>query len=214
MDRMSEMVLLAREQVLRYDQDIKRAGRKYKRIMVLQPDVVLDKDGNAMFVECNTNGYMIGDIHKDFFSLQKETKALLQMVGADGYPKRTRYDEALREHIGEFCRTEEEGCSEAVKLEIAEMAHETHHASLGWYKIFPGAEDRKHMAYFKRHPKWAELFTRMDRSMIRWFHWKKTVMPTLDKGRTGQVAPSAGLSQWAARLAARFLSNKARAASK
>lgn len=182
--------------------------------MVLQPDVVLDKDGNAMFVECNTNGYMIGDIHKDFFSLQKETKALLQMVGADGYPKRARYDEALREHIGEFCRTEEEGCSEAVKLEIAEMAHETHHASLGWYKIFPGAEDRKHMAYFKRHPKWAELFTRMDRSMIRWFHWKKTVMPTLDKGRTGQAAPSAGLSQWAARLAARFLSNKARAASK
>jgi len=70
----SEMVLLAREQVISYDQQIKAAGKRYKRIMVLQPDVLFDEDGKAYMVECNTNGYMIGDLHKDFFSLQLEGK--------------------------------------------------------------------------------------------------------------------------------------------
>ena len=36
----------------------------YKRVAFLQPDVVFDSSGLASLVEVNTNGYMIGNLHK------------------------------------------------------------------------------------------------------------------------------------------------------
>ena len=57
-------MLLAREHVIMYDQEIKAAGKQYKRIMILQPDILFDEAGKAYMVECNTNGYMIGALHK------------------------------------------------------------------------------------------------------------------------------------------------------
>lgn len=45
---------------------------RYKRIFFLSPDLVLDQRGRAYLVEINTNGYMIGNLHKEFFPLKKE----------------------------------------------------------------------------------------------------------------------------------------------
>ena len=81
-----ELLLLAREAVLHIDHELKRKGFQYKRIFFLQPDVVIDREtGRASMVEVNTNGYMVGNLHKVYFELQKEEKALFKLVGADGH---------------------------------------------------------------------------------------------------------------------------------
>ena len=58
-----EVMLLAREQLLHVDHKIKQAGLRYKRVVFLSPDLVLDERGRAFLVEINTNGYMIGALH-------------------------------------------------------------------------------------------------------------------------------------------------------
>ena len=41
----------------------------------------------ASLVEVNTNGYMIGNLHKDFFALHDEQRAIMKLMGASGYPR-------------------------------------------------------------------------------------------------------------------------------
>ena len=41
----------------------------------------------ASLVEVNTNGYMIGNLHKDFFSLHDEQRAIMRLMGGNGYPR-------------------------------------------------------------------------------------------------------------------------------
>ena len=67
--KITELLLNAREGVLHIDHQLKRAGHRYKRIIFLQPDMVFDSRGNAYMVEVNTQGYMIGNLHKQFFEL-------------------------------------------------------------------------------------------------------------------------------------------------
>ena len=187
--RLVEMLLLARERVIKYDVGIRAAGLRYKRVMVLQPDFVFDRSGNAYMVECNSNGYMIGDLHKDFFSLQRETVALLELVGANGYPRQAEYAKALNRHLDDFCDREDEDCGghedededdededdaeDDAKLELAEMVHETQHASLGWSRVFPAGDEKAHVAHFKRSAGWAKLLTELDMLNLRWLAYKQ-----------------------------------------
>ena len=41
----------------------------------------------AKLVEVNTNGYMIGNLHKDFFALHDEQRAIMKLMGGSGYPR-------------------------------------------------------------------------------------------------------------------------------
>lgn len=75
------MLLLARERVMAHERRIQAAGKRYKRVVLLQPDLVFDSRGNAVLVECNMNGYMVGDAHKVFFSLQAESRAPRRQPG-------------------------------------------------------------------------------------------------------------------------------------
>uniref|UniRef100_A0A7S0LEB2 Tubulin--tyrosine ligase-like protein 9 n=1 Tax=Coccolithus braarudii TaxID=221442 RepID=A0A7S0LEB2_9EUKA len=183
--RMTEMVLLARELVFHLDQQIRERGKRYKRFMVLQPDFVFDQKGNAYMVECNTNGYMIGDLHKDFFSLQLETEALLELVGANGYPRQNEYAASLNAHLDQFCSQggsapKKPKCPPHAKLEIAEMVHETHHASAGWYKIYPKhVESPGFMTHLRSRRQWVLLLTEMDRLNLKWIQFKRLML----KGR-------------------------------
>ena len=74
--KLVELMILARDSILHVDHTLKRRGIRYKRIFFLQPDVVLDNKGNAYMVEVNTNGYMIGNLHKDFFPLHDEQRVV------------------------------------------------------------------------------------------------------------------------------------------
>ena len=178
--RIVEVLLLARRRILEQERPLKEAGRRFKRVALLQPDLVFDTSGNAVLVECNMNGYMVGDAHKDFFSLQDETEALLELVGASGYPRQLGYAKALNRHIDEFCAKEPDGCSAAARLELAELAHETHHANSGWAKAFPAGEDKPHVRHFRRSPVWGAMLSRADRMYMRWLRFKRRHLAATD----------------------------------
>ena len=175
--RVVEVLLLARARVIEHERKIQASGKRYKRVVLLQPDLVFDSRGNAALVECNMNGYMVGDAHKAFFSLQAETEALLELVGASGYPRQLKYAHWLNSHLDSFCQQQGNGCSRTNRLELSELVHETHHAHTGWVKAFPTGEDKPHMAHFKRTPQWAAMLTRRDRLNIRWLRFKRQSLP-------------------------------------
>ena len=114
--RVVEVLLLARTRIMPLERRIQAAGKRYKRIVLLQPDLVFDSRGNAVLVECNMNGYMVGDAHKAYFSLQAETEALLELIGASGYPRQLRYATSLNARLDAFCEHEERGCTDTARL--------------------------------------------------------------------------------------------------
>ena len=114
--RVVEVLLLARTRIMPLERRIQAAGKRYKRIVLLQPDLVFDSRGNAVLVECNMNGYMVGDAHKEYFSLQAETEALLELIGASGYPRQLRYATSLNARLDAFCEHEERGCTDTARL--------------------------------------------------------------------------------------------------
>ena len=79
--------MLARDAILHVDHQLKRNGLRYKRVFFLSPDILIDQHGQATMVEVNVNGYMIGNLHKDFFALHDEQRAIMKLMGASGYPR-------------------------------------------------------------------------------------------------------------------------------
>ena len=185
--RIVEVLLLARRRILEQERPLKEAGRRFKRVALLQPDLVFDTTGNAVLVECNMNGYMVGDAHKDYFSLQYETEALLELIGASGYPRQLGYARALNRHIDEFCAKEPNGCSATARLELAELAHETHHANSGWAKAFPAGEDKPHVKHFRRSPVWGAMLSQYDRMYMRWLRFKRRHLAAVDEEQIAEA---------------------------
>ena len=135
-------------------------------LTVTPTDAVFDQEGRATLVEVNTQGYMIGNLHKDFFALHAEQKAILELAGFACYPRRKRYKGALEAKTDKFCS--QHGCTQAMQHEIQEMVHEDMHSRLGWYRIFPTGDDYPHTKAFKKEPKYAASFTPLDRLMFKW----------------------------------------------
>ena len=55
-------VLLAREgEPLRLHRRLKAGGARYRRVLMLSPDFIVDEAGSAFLEEVNTNGFMVGD---------------------------------------------------------------------------------------------------------------------------------------------------------
>ena len=159
--------LSPRQAILHVDHRLKRKGLAYKRIFFLQPDVVIERDGQATMVEVNTMGYMIGSKHKAYFDLEREQRAVLRLAGASGFPERRKYAAELTSRSERLCAASS-GCGRAQRLEIEEMVHEDMHCSHQWYRIFPTRADRPHMAALKKEPKYAKHFTPLDRLMFAW----------------------------------------------
>jgi len=175
-----ELMVLARSRVLHIDHALKRKSFRYKRIFFLQPDVVLDNKGSAYLVEVNTNGYMIGNLHKTFFPLAEEQRALLQLVGANGFPQQSKYNSALRAQTKSFCAKTR--CTPALEREIWEMVHEDMHCTQTWYRIFPTRGDRKYTAKLKTAPQYRDSFTPLDARMFEWLELKWTPRHTHSQG--------------------------------
>lgn len=184
--QLSELLLLARDSILHADHQLKRKQDAYKRVFFLQPDVVFDASGRASLVEVNTNGYMIGNLHKDFFALHREQRAVLAMMGGNGFPRRYAYEKALDAKTAAFCK--ERGCREAMEREIQEMVHEDMHCAHGWYRIFPTGDDAPYVRAFKKEPLYAASFTPLDRLMFEWIEQGWAPKHTHD--RNGSVVVS------------------------
>ena len=161
-----ELLLLARDPILHIDHQLKRKGASYKRVAFLQPDVVFDTSGQARLVEVNTNGYMIGNLHKDFFALHDEQRAIMKLMGGSGYPRRSKYRGELERRTRAFCK--EHGCAQSFERELQEMVHEDMHASMGWYRIFPTGDDMTHTKAIKNDPVQSKSLTPLDWLMFAW----------------------------------------------
>mmetsp|Transcript_12533 Transcript_12533/g.26761 ORF Transcript_12533/g.26761 Transcript_12533/m.26761 type:complete len:801 (-) Transcript_12533:8-2410(-) len=177
--KLVELMLLARDPILHIDHSIKRKGIQYKRIFFLQPDIVLDNNGDAYMVEVNTNGYMIGNLHKDFFPLFEEQRGLMRTVGANGFPQAHKYMKQLKAQTQKFCEKSE--CTPALEREIWELVHEDMHANQGWYRIFPTREDRPHTRLLKQAPQYAKSLTILDRLSFAWLERKWSPKHTHDQ---------------------------------
>uniref|UniRef100_A0A7S0P1B5 Tubulin--tyrosine ligase-like protein 9 n=1 Tax=Calcidiscus leptoporus TaxID=127549 RepID=A0A7S0P1B5_9EUKA len=170
--RLAELLLLTRDAILHIDHQIKRKGLRYKRVFFLQPDFVFDSEGNGLMVEVNTNGYMIGNLHSMFFNLHNQQVAVTKLMGAGGYPMRTKYLPALKHRVHEFCNGW--GCTHAMAREIYELVHEEMHASRGWYRMFPqqlrfrSDERRGWMSLLVETPQWERSLTPLDKLMLAW----------------------------------------------
>jgi hypothetical protein len=70
-------------QVIPADEKLVRAGFKHKRVQVLQPDVIFDREGNAYVIEMNTNGFMVGALHKDFFDATLPIRSATEIAGVN-----------------------------------------------------------------------------------------------------------------------------------
>ena len=138
----------------------------YKRVAFLQPDVVFDSSGLASLVEVNTNGYMIGNLHKDFFALHDEQRAIMKLMGGSGYPRRSKYRAELERRTRAFCK--EHGCAQSFERELQEMVHEDMHASMGWYRIFPTGDDMTHTKAIKNDPVQSKSLTPLDWLNFKW----------------------------------------------
>ena len=179
--------MLARDAILHVDHQLKRNGLRYKRVFFLSPDILIDQHGQATMVEVNVNGYMIGNLHKSFFPLHEEQRAVFRLMGGNGFPKQHKYAAALEQQTAAFCKRRKAKCTPAAEREIWEMVHEDMHCAMAWcrlslppgacercrglsasvrcarrYRIFPTGEDRPHTARLKGSPSYQRSFTFLD----------------------------------------------------
>ncbi|KAJ1640138.1 hypothetical protein T492DRAFT_855501, partial [Pavlovales sp. CCMP2436] len=77
------VVLLARREVIPADEKLVLAGFRHKRVQVLQPDVIFDVNGKAYVIEMNTNGFMVGSLHKEFFDATPQIRSATEIAGVN-----------------------------------------------------------------------------------------------------------------------------------
>ncbi|EOD07859.1 hypothetical protein EMIHUDRAFT_460024 [Emiliania huxleyi CCMP1516] len=142
------VLLLAREQIIHADHKLKRHGR----ILFLSPDVVIDERGNATMVEINVNGYMIGNLHKEYFPIQPQQDAVGSFTGIAGFPLQRHYSAELQRRTASFCRG---------------MVHEQMHSSHEWYRLFPRPKSSPLHAAF-RTAAFKDSLTPLDKLAVRW----------------------------------------------
>mmetsp|Transcript_49260 Transcript_49260/g.159228 ORF Transcript_49260/g.159228 Transcript_49260/m.159228 type:complete len:867 (-) Transcript_49260:102-2702(-) len=194
--RVVELLVLARDAILHVDHQLKRNGLRYKRVFFLSPDILIDQHGQATMVEVNVNGYMIGNLHKSFFPLHEEQRAVFRLMGGNGFPKQHKYAAALEQQTAAFCKRRKAKCTPAAEREIWEMVHEDMHCAMAWYRIFPTGEDRPHTARLKGSPSYQRSFTFLDGVMFDWLQHGWAPLHQLDQNRSvvvAQTPPSADL---------------------
>ncbi|KAJ1635046.1 hypothetical protein T492DRAFT_968777 [Pavlovales sp. CCMP2436] len=100
------VVLLARREVIPADEELVRTGSRHKRVQVLQPDVIFDVNGNAYVIEMNTNGFMVGSLHKEFFDATPQMRTATEIAGVNNYPLRPRYEAEATRLLRAHCALE------------------------------------------------------------------------------------------------------------
>ena len=140
-DALIAAVLLARDSPngpLEQHRRLEASGRRYRRVLLLSPDFIVDQSGQAFLEEVNTNGFMVGD--DELYQAQADTVDLMRLVGADGWPKRRLYTAQAAELVATFA--EQQGYDEhdisVVRPALMSLLHEEMAAHpTGWQRIFP-----------------------------------------------------------------------------
>ena len=121
------------------------APSRYRRVLLLSPDFIVDDSGEAFLEEVNTNGFLVGD--DELYKAQGDTIDLMRLVGADGWPARPLYSEGAAELVNDFLSSGGYDTHDAglIKPSLKELIHEevASHTTQ-WRRIFPAPLDLSH----------------------------------------------------------------------
>lgn len=136
---LAKIVMLVRPNLTR--------GRRrpfYQPFALLSPDVTLDENGHVYVEEINTNGLVMGTHMAaggagNLFFDNAYVKSLLQIVGADGFPRSRSYDDRLDVAVRRFCNQTEDSssCTPAAVDAMRRAVHEEAHAGRHFYRLYP-----------------------------------------------------------------------------
>ena len=120
----------------------KARNRRYRRFALVSPDMAVDNRGRSFVEEINTNGMIMGTHermggYRDLFHDEDYIKAMLQILGADDYPRRDGYGAKLSTAIDTFCASYAGQCTARLRRELATVVHEEAHAGPHWYRLYP-----------------------------------------------------------------------------
>ena len=190
-------VLLAREAgALKQDRLVQSsAAHKYRRVLLLSPDFIVDDSGVAFLEEVNTNGFLVGD-ENELYKAQGDTIDLMRIVGADGWPRRPLYSEAASELVSAFLRERgyDEHDSELLKPALKELIHEEVSASdTAWRRIFPEPFGLGHEKAMRQGPGFATDLDEATSDFLDWRARSAVARRLLSESRVNATA--AGLSK-------------------
>lgn len=124
--------------------DKKYGRRNHHPFALLSPDLTLDEKGHVYIEEVNTNGLVMGTHGAsggsgNLFFDDNYVKSLLQIVGADGYPRAATYQANLDDAIAKFCNQSANvrQCTPHATAAMARAVHEEAHAGRHFYRLYP-----------------------------------------------------------------------------
>lgn len=143
----SQILMLVRPTLLRLETIAatkeKEIFKQHRRYGLLSPDILVDSNGRVYIEEINTNGAIVGT-HlrngglKDLFHDDGYLRELFALLGANGYPDKSKYGQKLEQAIDQVCRGEPGGACSAEQREMLGVAvHEEAHAGAHWYRLYP-----------------------------------------------------------------------------
>jgi hypothetical protein len=185
-------VLLAREAgALKQDRLVSAsAASKYRRVLLLSPDFIVDDSGVAFLEEVNTNGFLVGD-ENELYKAQGDTVDLMRIVGADGWPKRPLYAADAAELVNAFLRERgyDEHDSGLLKPALKELLHEEVSAtSTSWKRIFPEPFGLAHEAALRQGPGFATDLDEATSDFLDWRARSPLARELLSEGRINATA--------------------------
>uniref|UniRef100_A0A7S3C5N6 Tubulin--tyrosine ligase-like protein 9 n=1 Tax=Haptolina ericina TaxID=156174 RepID=A0A7S3C5N6_9EUKA len=155
--------LLARQEPLELHRQMQLAGSTYRRFQFLSPDFIVDNKGRVFLEEMNTNGFMPGD--DVLYKMQDDTRSLLHLLGADGFPKRPDYVHRVEELLDRFCRDRTDCTDEGRSIILEVVDEEVHAFPSSWYRIYPSLFSSSHVSLQRISP----LFSTSRDALLRDF---------------------------------------------
>ena len=165
------------------------APSKYRRVLLLSPDFIVDDSGVAFLEEVNTNGFLVGD--DELYKAQGDTLDMMRLVGADGWPKRPLYAQDVADMVHAFL--EESGYDEhdasMLKPALKELLHEE--VSLegtAWRRIFPEPFGLGHEALMRQGGGFGTDLDEATSDFLRWRERSPIVRTLLSGARVNATA--------------------------
>ena len=115
-------------------------ARRSHRFALLSPDAVYDVDAHRWRLEeINTNGlFQLGadDDHGRTFHVDHGyTEGWMHIVGATGFPNKSKYQRRLDRRLDNFCARFH--CDPYQRRVLERSAHQNAHVAGGWYRLYP-----------------------------------------------------------------------------
>lgn len=183
-------VLLARDgEPLELHKLLQAGGQRYRRVLMLSPDFIVDDSGQAFLEEVNTNGFMIGD-DEELWKAQADTVDMMRIAGADGWPKRKLYASQAAALVDGFLADEgyDEHDAGLVRPTLMALLNEEVAAQpTSWRLVFPSLRPAASSPHGGTGH-YSEFATDLDDATTRFLQWRDVALAHEDGARYVETA--------------------------